>query len=113
MALIGFELYKARWKVETLFGALKTRGFNLERTRVTISERLENLVLLLGIALLWAVQTGVWVVSRGLVRVRSDGMRFYSVFRCGLDFLRRLLFSSGVKDVVWDDVIQVLSAGFV
>jgi hypothetical protein len=61
--LVGFDLYKSRWKVETLFGALKTRGFNVENTRVTISKRLENLVLLLGIALLWAVQIGVWVVS--------------------------------------------------
>lgn len=111
--LVGFDLYKSRWKVETLFGALKTRGFNLEKTRVTISKHLTNLVLLLGIALLWAVQTGVWVVSRGSVRVRRDGVRFLSVFRAGLDFLRRLLFRSQFEEGVWDDVVRVLSAGFV
>ena len=111
--LVGFDLYKSRWKVETLFGALKSRGFNLEKTRVTISKRLANLVLMLGIGLLWAVQTGIWVVSRGLVRIRKDGVRFLSVFRAGLDFLRRLLFRSQVEEGVWDDVIRVLSAGFV
>ena len=31
--LEGFAFYKTRWKIETLFGALKSRGFNLGRHR--------------------------------------------------------------------------------
>jgi hypothetical protein len=58
---VGFELYRTRWKIETLFGALKSRGFNLEETRVTQSHRLENLVLLLAIAILWALRVGLFV----------------------------------------------------
>jgi Transposase DDE domain len=106
---VGFELYKTRWKIETLFGALKSRGFNLEETRVTQSHRLENLLLLLGIAILWALRVGLWVSSLRRDRVGSDGTRFYSLFRVGLDSLRRLLLREKPDLVVWDKVIRVLS----
>ncbi len=106
---VGFELYRTRWKIETLFGALKSRGFNLEETRVTQSHRLENLVLLLAIAILWALRVGLFVSSLGRDRVRADGTRFYSLFRVGLDFLRRLFLNPKLDLVVWDKVIQVLS----
>jgi hypothetical protein len=106
---VGFELYRTRWKIETLFGALKSRGFNLEETRVTQSHRLENLLLLLGIAILWALRVGLWVSSLGRDRVGTDGTRFYSLFRVGLDFLRRLFLNPKLDLVVWDKVIRVLS----
>jgi hypothetical protein len=106
---VGFALYKTRWKIETLFGALKSRGFNLEGTRVTRSHRLENLVLLLGVVLLWALRVGLFVFETIGVRCRKDGMPLYSLFRLGLDFLRRLFFSSKPDVRVWDKVIRVLS----
>jgi hypothetical protein len=105
----GFELYRTRWKIETLFGALKSRGFNLEQTRVTQSHRLENLVLLLAIAIFWALRVGLFVSTLDRDRLRADGTRFYSLFRVGLDFLRRLLLNPKLDLVVWDKVIQVLS----
>lgn len=108
--LEGFALYRTRWKIETLFGALKSRGFNLELTRVTQSKRLENLVILLGVAVLWALRVGLWVSQRSRVRVRRDGTAFYSLFRVGLDFLRRLLLSPNPDLRVWNDVIHVLSS---
>lgn len=106
---IGFDLYKGRWKVETLFGALKTRGFNLEDTRVTQSSRLENLVLLLGIALVWALKIGLWVKLDQGCRERRDGTPFYSLCRLGLDFLRGLFLNPNPKSSVWDIVNRVLS----
>src|SRR5207244_646467 len=36
--------YALRWGVETLFGALKTRGFCLEATHLVLPERLEKLL---------------------------------------------------------------------
>ena len=120
--LEGYRLYRTRWKreqparccfvskkIETLFGALKSRGFNLESTRVTQSKRLENLVLLLGVAVLWALRVGLWVWEQGEIRVRRDGVALYSLFRLGLDFLRRLLLNPDPRVCVWDDVIRVLS----
>jgi len=45
--------YAERWGIETLFGILKTRGFNLEDTHIIDSERLSRLFALLTIGLCW------------------------------------------------------------
>ena len=39
-----------RWQIETLFGCLKTRGFNFEDTHLTDPERLSKLLGLLALA---------------------------------------------------------------
>ncbi len=49
--------YTRRWEVETLFSALKSRGFNLEDTHMT-TERLDKLLALLAIAFTWAHLVG-------------------------------------------------------
>ncbi len=36
--------YRLRWGIETLFAALKTRGFNLESTHFRYAERLSKLI---------------------------------------------------------------------
>ncbi len=76
---------------------------------MTKSCRLENLLLLLGIAILWALRVGLWISSLGRDRVGTDGTLFYSLFRVGLDFLRRLFLNPKLDLVVWDKVIQVLT----
>jgi hypothetical protein len=38
--------YKKRFKIEKLFGDLKSRGFNIHRTKVSEPERLSNLLML-------------------------------------------------------------------
>ena len=44
--------------VETLFGMFKTRGFCLESTHFTDSERLSKLLALMSLALCWAIRMG-------------------------------------------------------
>ena len=43
-----------------MFSDLKTRGFNLEDSQITRTDRLDRLVLVLALALHWAVSTGMW-----------------------------------------------------
>jgi hypothetical protein len=45
----GPRLYKQRWEVETLFAALKSRGFDLEATHVTKPSRIRRLIALLAL----------------------------------------------------------------
>lgn len=52
--------YKKRWGIETLFGALKSRGFNLEDTHVQDPERLSRLLALLAIAFTSAFVVDQW-----------------------------------------------------
>src|SRR5215218_10709331 len=52
--------YGLRWGIEAMFSDFKTRGFNLEDSQITRTDRLDRLVLVLALALHWAVSTGMW-----------------------------------------------------
>lgn len=89
-------LYGQRWSIETTFGALKRRGFDLESTHLRSSERLERLVGVLSLALLWCVRVGLWCQQQCPIQVRTHRRRSVSLFRYGLDYLRRgLLWHDG------------------
>ena len=48
----AIDRYAVRWFIETLFGCLKSRGFDLEKTHLRQSGRLEKLFFVLSLALL-------------------------------------------------------------
>lgn len=52
--------YGLRWGIEAMFSDYKTRGFNLEGSQIERTDRLDRLVLVLSLALYWAVSTGMW-----------------------------------------------------
>jgi hypothetical protein len=52
--------YGWRWGIEAMFSDFKTRGFNLEASQIERTDRLDRLVLVLALALYWAVSTGMW-----------------------------------------------------
>ena len=89
----ALEDYALRWNIETLFGALKSRGFRLEDTRLHDPARLEKLFGLLALLFMWAHLTGQWVAAlQPLRRIAKRAHRLArSVFRAGLDFLRELI----------------------
>jgi len=51
--------YGLRWGIEALFSDLKTRGFSVTKTQIKQADRIERLLLVLTIALYWAVSTGM------------------------------------------------------
>ncbi len=105
----GFRLYRERWRIESLFGILKSRGFNLEQSRLTCSLKLERLVILLGLAILWAWQVGELVAAKQPTRLMPNGYPLLSVFRRGLDALRALLIEGDARFISWPQAINVLS----
>jgi hypothetical protein len=103
-------LYAKRWQIETLFGALKSRGFNFEETHLTDPGRIEKLVALLTVAFTWAYLVGDWL-DRDVqpIRVKSHGRRAKSLFRYGLDHLRSVLLNMTAKIDEFFACLQVLS----
>jgi len=83
--------YALRWGIETLFGCLKSRGFDLEATHVTEADRLERLLALVALAFVWAFSAGLWRAEQRPIKIKKHGRAAVSVFRLGYDFLRRLL----------------------
>ena len=80
--------YAQRWQIETLFSALKTRGFNLEDTHLTTPARLNTLLALLALAFTWAHLVGEWCYQQRPLKVKAHGYLPKSYFRRGLDALR-------------------------
>jgi Transposase DDE domain len=83
--------YALRWKIENLFGCLKTRGFCLEATHITEHERLEKLLALLTLAFCWADIAGQWLARTNPIKIKKHGRLAKSIFRHGFDYLRRIL----------------------
>lgn len=107
----ALEDYARRWEIETLFGCLKSRGFRLEETHVTDPARLKKLLALLALAFCWAVIVGEWLTEQKPLKLKKHGRLCKSVFRHGLDHLRRILcnLTSLAQRVAFRRVIQLLS----
>ena len=52
--------YGLRWGIEAMVSDFKSRGFGIEDSHIRIPKRLDHLVLIMTIALYWAVSTGMW-----------------------------------------------------
>jgi hypothetical protein len=51
--------YGMRWGIESMFSDLKSRGFGLTQSKIQKPDRLEKLILIMTIALHWAVSCGL------------------------------------------------------
>lgn len=60
----AFTAHARRWEIETLFGALKSRGFNFEDTHPTHPDRLGKLLALLALAFAWTYRTSQALAER-------------------------------------------------
>jgi Transposase DDE domain len=52
--------YGLRWGIEAMFSDFKTRGFGIEDSHIRLPRRLDHLILVMALALYWAVSTGMW-----------------------------------------------------
>ncbi len=87
----AIETYKKRWEIETLFGCLKTRGLRCEDTHMTDPKKIATLFALLTIAFCFAHATGEWRVAIKPIPLKTHGRKTVSIFRLGLDWLRRII----------------------
>ena len=92
----AIEEYKVRWQVETMFGCLKSRGFNFEETHLTQPEKISKLLMLLGLGLALAMLMGefkVEISKQVKLKLKKNKRYAKSLFRIGLDALQNLLFN--------------------
>jgi len=57
--------YGLRWGIESLFSDFKSRGFGITETHLEHAERIERLILILTLAIYWAVSTGMALAQTG------------------------------------------------
>lgn len=102
------EEYKRRWKIEVLFEALKSRGFNFEDTHLKDEKRLNTLFAVLAIAFCWAYHVGAWRHSVKPIRMKKHQRPAQSVFRYGFDLIRHAFFNPEDKSDLLNRALKLL-----
>jgi hypothetical protein len=95
----ALDAYRRRWAIECLFGDAKTRGLNLEDTRLTDPRKLDLLMGLVALALAWAARTALRLLGPRWPRRKAHGYLAKSWFRVGFDQIRHLLRSDPLKAI--------------
>lgn len=84
------DYYKKRWGIETLFADLKSRGFNIHKTRIKSPEMLHNLLILVAIAFCLCLIMGQakCLFKDILPKIfRKDRLKSYSLLTLGKKIL--------------------------
>jgi len=86
------QWYDERFTIETCFADLKSRGFNLDLTRIRTPDRLERLILAAAFAYYLVILLGIESIFSGIFRqlVRTDAF-YHSLSQLGFIFLDHIL----------------------
>lgn len=95
--LRALKAYRKRWAIESFFADAKTRGFNLEDTRLTDPRKLDLLIAILAIAIAWANAAAIRLVGSRTLPRKKHGYLAKSLFRIGFDHLRRQLRTASLE----------------
>jgi hypothetical protein len=93
----GINLYRRRWQIECLFGDTKTRGLNLEDTRMTNPQKLSRLIAVVALAIVWSHLCATDVKGLTNIKRATHGYRRKSWFRTGFDALRQWIIQQPEK----------------
>lgn len=89
----ALNAYKQRWQIECFFGDTKTRGLNMEDTRLTQPEKLSLLLAIVALAVAWIHACATAIKPQGDIARAKHGYRRKSWFRMGFDILRYWIFA--------------------
>ena len=90
--LTALSDYMRRWEIETLFQALKGRGFDFESTHLQDRRRIERLLGLLALTYCWALSVGEWRARRKPIKILKHGRPTHTLFRYGHELLASIVF---------------------
>lgn len=102
------QYYAQRWQIEMCFKAMKSSGFDIEKTHLRDILRIEKLVLLVMVAFVWCYKIGIYLHHNiKPIKVKKHGRRAKSIFKYGLDHLMNFLLNAVKQDVI--NVFEFLS----
>jgi len=87
----ALQTYRKRWAIEQLFANCKTRGLNLEDTRLTDPAKLHLPTALIVLAVAWSVRAARTLPGNTAPPRKAHGYLAQSYFRTGITFLRNRL----------------------
>jgi hypothetical protein len=75
--------YGMRWGIEPMFSDFKSRGFGIAQTHLRHADRIERLILVLAVALFWAVSTGQAAAEAASERDKKNSAKFNILVQSG------------------------------
>jgi hypothetical protein len=98
--------YKQRWQIECCFKALKSSGFDLEKTHLQDLERIQKLLCLVMIAFVWCYKVGDYLDKEvEQIPIKKHGYRAKSVFKNGLEYISNCLLN--VYRNNFDEILRI------
>lgn len=76
------------------FKSMKSSGFDIENTHLQDIERIEKLVLLVMIALVWCYKVGIYLHLIPPIMLKKHGRKAKNIFKYGLDLIASILLNS-------------------
>jgi hypothetical protein len=76
------------------FKAMKSSGFDIEKTHLKDIQRIEKLILLVMIAFVWCYKIGIYLNQINPITIKKHGRKAKSIFKDGLTFLVNMLLNS-------------------
>jgi hypothetical protein len=109
----SLEIYQKRWKIENMFKAFKTSGFNFENTHLKNLEKIKKLIFLVSIVYSWCSLVGLMIEDQIKIRILAHGRKQFSTFKKGLNYLTQILLkllnNVFYNDFEFKEVIYILS----
>lgn len=94
----GDLYYKQRWQIEMSFKAMKTSGFDIEKTHLQDIDRIKKLILLVMIAFVWCYKTGIYLHQNiKAISIKKHGRKAISIFKYGLSYIANYLLNNKMK----------------
>lgn len=87
----ALAFYKQRWQIETMFKALKSNGFNLEKTHIESVKALDKLLYMIALAFVWAYLNGIYNHQIKPIKILKHGYKAISIFKLGFDNIQEYL----------------------
>jgi len=86
--------YKQRWQIEMCFKAMKSSGFDIEKTHLTEIDRIEKLILLVMIAFVWCYIVGIHLHNLKPIKIKKHGRKEITIFKYGLNYIANQLLNA-------------------
>jgi len=93
------KYYAQRWQIEMTFKAMKSSGFDIEKTHLQDIKRIEKLVLMVMIAFVWCYKIGIFLHQNVKeIKIKKHGRKAISIFKYGLEYIANFLLNSKMKN---------------
>lgn len=90
--------YEKRWQIEMCFKAMKSSGFDIEKTHLKEIQRIEKLLLLVMIAFIWCYKVGIYLHEMvKAIKIKTHGRKAKSIFKHGLSFISNCFLNTEIR----------------